>query len=128
MPSLRRDNAGAEITVQFASVHAVEILDSWGRPTLGDRIQLVGDDILVTNPAIVAEAIDRGIANAALITVNQVGTVTETLETTRICARPVGRRWSPTAPGRLRTRSSPTSPPAPAPAADSSRPAPRPAR
>ena len=52
---------------------------------LGDRIQLVGDDILVTNPTIVAEAIDRKVANSALIKVNQVGTVTETLDTMRIC-------------------------------------------
>jgi enolase len=61
--------------------------DGWARLTarLGERIQLVGDDILVTNPAIVTQAIDRGIANAALIKVNQVGTVTETLEAMRIC-------------------------------------------
>ncbi len=61
--------------------------DGWARLNehLGGRVQLVGDDILVTNPAIVAEAIDRKIANAALIKVNQVGTVTETLETMRLC-------------------------------------------
>jgi enolase len=61
--------------------------DGWAGLTdrLGSRVQLVGDDILVTNPAIVTEAVDRKIANAALIKVNQVGTVTETLETMRIC-------------------------------------------
>jgi enolase len=53
--------------------------------TLGDRVQVVGDDILVTNPAIIREAIDRRIANAALIKVNQIGTVTETLEAMRLC-------------------------------------------
>lgn len=46
---------------------------------LGSRIQLVGDDIFVTNPAIIRRAVDQGIANAALIKLNQIGTVTETL-------------------------------------------------
>ncbi len=61
--------------------------DGWVRlnERLGDRVELVGDDILVTNPAIVAQAIDRKIANAALIKVNQIGTLTETLETMRLC-------------------------------------------
>jgi enolase len=63
--------------------------DGWARlnERLGHRVQLVGDDVLVTNPAIVAEAIDRKIANAALIKLNQIGTVTETLETMRLCRR-----------------------------------------
>ena len=47
---------------------------------LGNRIQLVGDDIFVTNPKIIARAIREGIANAALIKLNQIGTVSETLE------------------------------------------------
>ena len=61
--------------------------DGWARLTqsLGERLQLVGDDILVTNPAIITEAIERDVANAALIKVNQVGTVTETLEAMRRC-------------------------------------------
>jgi enolase len=61
--------------------------DGWVRlnERLGHRVQLVGDDILVTNPTIVTEAIDRKIANAALIKVNQIGTVTETLHTIPIC-------------------------------------------
>jgi enolase len=61
--------------------------DGWERLTaaLGDRVQLVGDDILVTNPAIISEAIKRNIANAALIKLNQIGTVTETLEAMRLC-------------------------------------------
>lgn len=46
---------------------------------LGERIQLVGDDNFVTHPAILHEAIGAGIANAALIKLNQIGTVTETL-------------------------------------------------
>ena len=59
----------------------------WKRLTerLGDRVQLVGDDLLVTNPAIIAEAIDHKLANAALIKPNQIGTVTETIEAMRVC-------------------------------------------
>jgi enolase len=53
--------------------------------TLGDRLQLVGDDLLVTNPTLITEAIDHSLANAALIKPNQIGTVTETLEAMRIC-------------------------------------------
>jgi enolase len=52
---------------------------------LGDRVQLVGDDIFVTNPEIIRTAISAGIANAALIKVNQIGTVTETLEAMAVC-------------------------------------------
>ncbi|MDE3034240.1 MAG: phosphopyruvate hydratase [Acidobacteriota bacterium] len=46
---------------------------------LGAKTQLVGDDIFVTNPAIIAKAIQEGVANAVLIKLNQIGTVTETL-------------------------------------------------
>jgi enolase len=49
--------------------------------TLGRKVQLVGDDIFVTNPAIFARGIQQGIANAILIKLNQIGTLTETLET-----------------------------------------------
>ncbi len=52
---------------------------------LGGRVQLVGDDNFCTNPAIITAAIADGIGNAALIKVNQIGTVTETLEAMRIC-------------------------------------------
>ena len=47
---------------------------------LGDQVQLVGDDVFVTNPAILNEGIAAGIANALLVKVNQIGTVTETLD------------------------------------------------
>jgi enolase len=47
---------------------------------LGEKVQLVGDDLFVTNPKIFREGIDRGIANAILIKVNQIGTLSETLE------------------------------------------------
>jgi enolase len=52
---------------------------------LGRKVELVGDDNFCTNPAIISRAIERGIANASLIKLNQIGTVTETLEAMRIC-------------------------------------------
>ena len=54
----------------------------WQRLTqaLGGRVQLVGDDIFVTNPAILKEGIAQGIGNSLLVKVNQIGTVSETLE------------------------------------------------
>ena len=54
---------------------------------LGERIELVGDDIFCTNPAIITRAIGRGIGNASLIKLNQIGTVTETLEAMAVCRR-----------------------------------------
>jgi enolase len=60
--------------------------DGWKALTdrLGESVQLVGDDIFVTNPAILREGIERGIANSILIKLNQIGTLTETLDTIRI--------------------------------------------
>ncbi|MBV8349579.1 MAG: phosphopyruvate hydratase [Mycolicibacterium sp.] len=52
---------------------------------LGDRVQLVGDDIFVTNPELIGAAVRDGIGNAALIKVNQVGTVSETLQALAVC-------------------------------------------
>lgn len=52
---------------------------------LGAHVQLVGDDNFVTNPAIIADAVTKGIGTAALIKLNQVGTVSETLEALRVC-------------------------------------------
>ncbi|MGH9919672.1 MAG: phosphopyruvate hydratase [Nitrososphaerales archaeon] len=52
---------------------------------LGERIQIVGDDNFVTNPSIIAKAIERHIGNASLIKVNQIGTVTETLRAMQVC-------------------------------------------
>jgi enolase len=54
---------------------------------LGQKVQLVGDDVFVTNRAILAEGVKQGIANAILIKVNQIGTLTETLETMEFAER-----------------------------------------
>ncbi|WP_292658706.1 phosphopyruvate hydratase [Nitratifractor sp.] len=54
---------------------------------LGDKVQLVGDDLFVTNANILAEGINRGIANAILIKPNQIGTVSETMLTVRLAQR-----------------------------------------
>ena len=54
---------------------------------LGDRVQLVGDDLFVTNPERLAQGIDSGIANSILIKLNQIGTLTETLDTMAMAAR-----------------------------------------
>ena len=56
--------------------------DGWKALTdaLGDKIQLVGDDLFVTNPVRLAEGIERGCANSMLVKVNQIGTLTETLQ------------------------------------------------
>jgi enolase len=54
--------------------------------TLGKKIQLVGDDVFVTNPEIFQRGIDQGIANSILIKVNQIGTLTETLAAMRMAA------------------------------------------
>ncbi len=63
--------------------------DGWEEWTkaMGSGTQIVGDDIFVTNPAIFAKGIERGIANAILVKVNQIGTLTETLETIEMAKR-----------------------------------------
>jgi enolase len=60
--------------------------DGWSAltKTLGSRVQLVGDDLFVTNPAILRRGIDQAIANAILIKLNQIGTVSETLDAVRM--------------------------------------------
>jgi enolase len=54
--------------------------------TLGSRVQLVGDDVFVTNPAILKKGIEDQVANALLVKLNQIGTVTETLDAVRMAA------------------------------------------
>ena len=63
--------------------------DGWQSLTrrLGSRVQLVGDDLFVTNPAILQEGIRQGLANALLVKVNQIGTLTETLEAVELAKR-----------------------------------------
>jgi enolase len=63
--------------------------DGWKKLTeaVGDRVQLVGDDLFCTNPALLREGIKRGVANAILIKLNQIGTVTETLDAIELAGR-----------------------------------------
>jgi enolase len=63
--------------------------ESWEAQTrlLGDRLQLIGDDIFVTNPERLQQGIDRGVANSILVKVNQIGTLTETIEAVRLAQR-----------------------------------------
>jgi enolase len=60
--------------------------ESWTALTqrIGDRVQLVGDDLFVTNPVRLQEGIDRGVGNSILVKVNQIGTLTETIEAVRL--------------------------------------------
>ncbi|MGY1606508.1 phosphopyruvate hydratase [Geodermatophilus sp. SYSU D00700] len=63
--------------------------DGWVAMTsaLGDRVQIVGDDLFVTNPTRLADGIERGAANALLVKVNQIGTLTETLDAVNLAHR-----------------------------------------
>jgi enolase 1/2/3 len=63
--------------------------DGWKKMTerLGKRIQVVGDDLFVTNPAILKEGIQKGLANSILIKLNQIGTLTETLDAIEMAKR-----------------------------------------
>jgi enolase len=63
--------------------------DGWVAMTtaLGDRVQIVGDDLFVTNPSRLADGIARGAANALLVKVNQIGTLTETLDAVGLAHR-----------------------------------------
>ncbi len=65
--------------------------DGWAllHKQMGDRLQLVGDDIFVTNPAIIREGIDKDVANSVLIKLNQIGSLSETIEAVRL-ARSAG--------------------------------------
>ena len=63
--------------------------DDWAAITakLGDRLQFVGDDLLVTNPARLAKGIKLGAANSLLVKLNQIGTVTETLDAIELATK-----------------------------------------
>ncbi len=68
---------------------AEEDWDGWAALTkvLGGRVQLVGDDVFVTNVTLLEKGIREGVANAVLVKLNQIGTLTETLETVRLADR-----------------------------------------
>jgi enolase len=63
--------------------------DAWAALTqeLGDRVQLVGDDVFVTNPKRLQQGIERGVANSILVKVNQIGTLTETIAAVQLAQR-----------------------------------------
>ena len=63
--------------------------DGWKSLTdaIGSKVQLVGDDLFVTNPTRLADGISRGVANALLVKVNQIGTLSETLDAISLATR-----------------------------------------
>jgi len=75
--------------VSLEDSHAEDDWEGWKIATdrLGDRIQLVGDDIFVTNPERLQMGIDRGVANSILIKVNQIGTLSETIAAVNLAQR-----------------------------------------
>jgi len=93
-----REQTGAEMPVFWAGLCerfpivsiedglAEDDWDAWELLTreLGDRVQLVGDDLFVTNPDRLRQGIERGVANSILVKVNQIGTLTETIEAVRL--------------------------------------------
>jgi enolase len=72
--------------VSLEDGNAEDDWDGWKLATdrLGDRIQLVGDDVFVTNAERLRQGIERGVANSILVKVNQIGTLTETIEAVRL--------------------------------------------
>ena len=84
----------AELVGKYALVSIEDPLDEddwdgWKTLTemIGDKVQLVGDDLFVTNPQRLAEGIEKGLANALLVKVNQIGTLTETLDAVDLAHR-----------------------------------------
>lgn len=102
---LKKSNQGSKTTDEMIAwyeelVHKYPIIsiedglgerdwDGWKKLTeqLGKKIQIVGDDLFVTNPAILQEGIDKDIANSILIKVNQIGTLTETFDAMELAKR-----------------------------------------
>jgi enolase len=82
LPAFWRGLVDAYPIVSIEDGCAEDDWEAWAALTaeLGDRVQLVGDDLFVTNPARLREGIDRGVANSILVKVNQIGTLTETIE------------------------------------------------
>ncbi len=80
------DLCGRYPIVSLEDGMAEEDWDGWAALTsqLGKKLQLVGDDIFVTNSTLLSKGIDRGVANSILVKLNQIGTLTETLDTMRL--------------------------------------------
>ena len=89
MAGFYADLAGRFPLVSVEDGLAEDDWEAWRTLTerLGDRLQLVGDDLFVTNPERLQQGIDRGVANSILLKVNQIGTLTETLETIELARR-----------------------------------------
>ena len=85
---------------------------AWAELTagLGERVQLVGDDLFVTNAALIERGIKEKVANSVLIKLNQIGTLSETLDAIHTAKKRAIQRLSRIARVRPRTRLSPTSP------------------
>ncbi len=86
MPAFWRGIAEKYPVVSIEDGLAEDDWDAWAVLTseLGSSVQLVGDDIFVTNPERLQQGIDRGVANSILVKVNQIGTLTETIEAVRL--------------------------------------------
>ena len=82
MTAFYADLIGAYPLVSIEDPLSEDEWDGWASLTsaIGDRVQIVGDDLFVTNPERLEEGIERGAANALLVKVNQIGTLTETLD------------------------------------------------
>ncbi len=83
------DLCGRYPIVSLEDGMAEEDWDGWAALTarLGDSVQLVGDDLFVTNSELLERGIERGVANSILIKLNQIGTLSETLDTVRLATR-----------------------------------------
>src|SRR5437764_5672488 len=86
MPGFWAENVDRYPVVSIEDGAAEDDWDSWLAQSeqLGERVQLVGDDLFVTNPDRLQSGIDRGVANSILVKVNQIGTLTETVAAVRL--------------------------------------------
>jgi enolase len=86
MPAFWRGIVEAYPVVSIEDGLAEDDWDAWKALTegLGEQVQLVGDDLFVTNPARLQQGIERGVGNSILVKVNQIGTLTETIEAVRL--------------------------------------------
>jgi enolase len=89
LPAFWRGIVDAYPIVSIEDGCAEDDWNAWAVLTreLGDRVQLVGDDLFVTSPERLQQGIERGVANSILVKVNQIGTLTETIEAVRLAQR-----------------------------------------